>query len=157
MEKEVLNPEKSDKFTKKDKIVATFLITIILLGIITLVITIKKEKEENYFEVKRVVDTYALASSAYQGFPLKLECSDTQKIDITLKKGSLFNKEETLSTLDENQYTLTCEEDEIIYWRPDETVEENEIIEITFKTDNEIYEEQTIRIQKQQEKYKIIE
>jgi len=158
MEKEeITNPEQDDKFTTKDKIVGTLLIIIILLEIVILIITIKKDKENNYFEVKGVATTYAFTSSAHQGFPLKLKCSDTQKIDITLEKGTLFNKEETLSATKENSYTVTCEQDEIIYWIPDDSIEENETIKINFKSDNNKYPEQEIKIQKQENEYKLVE
>lgn len=158
MEKEEFtNPEQDDKFTTKDKIVGTLLITIILLEILILIITIKNDKEKNYFEVNSNVKSYTLASSTYQGYPLQLKCSDTQKVDIIIEKGSLFNKEGTLSDLGENKYTVTCEQDELIYWLPDETITNDEIIKINFKSDNPKYNEQEIKIKKQDNEYKLVE
>lgn len=158
MEKEIItNPEQDDKFTKKDKIVGFLLILIILLEISILIITIKKDKENNYFEVNGIAKTYAFTSSAYQGFPLKLKCSDTQKIEIALEKGKIFNKEENLNIRDENNYTLTCSKDEIIYWTPVEEINEGEIIKINFKSDNTKYNEQEVKIKKQDNEYKLVE
>lgn len=158
MEKEdINNPEQDDKFTTKDKIVGVLLITIILLEIVILILTIKRDKESNYFEVNSNVKSYALTSSVYQGYPLQLKCSDIQKVDIVLEKGSLFNKEGTLSAIGENKYTVTCEQDEVIYWMPSEDINEDEVVKINFKSDNEKYDEKEIKIKKQDNEYKLVE
>lgn len=145
----------------KSKIKMSLVIIIIIIEIITLIMVVKREKEpkepNNYFIVKTINTPYAESSSAYPGLPIKFECNDTIKIDITLDGGSLFNNSKTLSALGENKYTTTCENKETIYWTPDSTIEENEIITIYFETDNKKIKTKEIKIKKQNYKYKVIE
>ncbi len=157
MEKEIINnSEQEDKFTTKDKIIGLILVLIILLEIIVLVITIKKDKSINYFEVKGVAKTYALKSNLQESFPIKLECKEKQEIEILLEKGIIESEEKKLDKINENNYRITCEKDEIIYWIPNEEISEDETINIKFKSNKEKYKEQEMKIKKQEGEYRVI-
>lgn len=157
MEKEIINnSEQEDKFTTKDKIIGLILVLIILLEIIVLVITIKKDKSINYFEVKGVAKTYAFKSNLQESFPIKLECKEKQEIEILLEKGIIESEEKKLDKINENNYRITCEKDEIIYWIPNEEISEDETINIKFKSNKEKYKEQEMKIKKQEGEYRVI-
>ena len=152
MEKEIINnSEQEDKFTTKDKIIGLILVLIILLEIIVLVITIKKDKSINYFEVKGVAK-----SNLQESFPIKLECKEKQEIEILLEKGIIESEEKKLDKINENNYRITCEKDEIIYWIPNEEISEDETINIKFKSNKEKYKEQEMKIKKQEGEYRVI-
>ena len=97
-----------------------------------------------------------MTSNVYEGFPIELKCSDKQKIDIIVEKGNILSSNETLGILNDNTYSLTCEKDQIIYWVPDQELNNDEIANLTFKSDNTKYDIKEINIQKQENEYIII-
>lgn len=146
-EKELINKEKWDR---KDKIIAVQFIIIIVLLIILLVKVVTKDKHKfvksiNGLEINAISKTYAMHYSDTRGFKFEIKCEDVTKIDIETTSGSMINEEGTLSALGENLYTVTCNDEETVFWTPDDTIKDEETTIIKFKSEDKLVKEFNIQ------------